>query len=86
VAKAIISATGLKWDESVLDFHKKKHAVNTLSTNQVRKGIYKDAIKAWKKYEPHLLPLLNMAGQNVKYALRTTLKGYKRPRPSPSSE
>lgn len=29
VARKIIDAASLEWDESVLDFHKKKHAVNT---------------------------------------------------------
>ena len=50
VAKKIIAATGLEWDDSVLDFHKKKHAVNTLSTTQVRKGVYKDSIQSWRRY------------------------------------
>jgi len=50
VARKIIEATGLEWDDSVLDFHKKKHAVNTLSTTQVRKGVYKDSIQSWRRY------------------------------------
>jgi hypothetical protein len=50
VAKKIIEATGLEWDASVLDFHLKKHAVNTLSTTQVRKGVYKDSLQAWLRY------------------------------------
>ena len=54
VARKIIDATGLEWDESVLDFHKKKHAVNTLSTTQVRKGVYKDSIQSWRRYVPVL--------------------------------
>jgi len=50
VARKIIDAASLEWDESVLDFHKKKHAVNTLSTTQVRKGVYKDSIQSWRRY------------------------------------
>jgi len=79
VAKAIIRSTGLPWDESVLDFHKKKHAVNTLSSTQVRKGVYKSAIKSWKKYETHLQPLVKLVGNRVKSNIKTTLPGYKKP-------
>ena len=38
-------------------FHKKKHAVNNYSNTQVRKGVYKTAIKAWKKYEKQMQAL-----------------------------
>lgn len=81
VARAIIDATGLPWDESVLDFHKKKHAVNTLSSTQVRKGVYKDGMKSWMRYEKHLKPLVALAGKRVTYELRTTLPGYIPPAP-----
>lgn len=50
IARKLIEAAGLDWDESVLDFHAKKHAVNTLSTTQVRKGVYKDSLQAWRRY------------------------------------
>mmetsp|Transcript_3336 Transcript_3336/g.4976 ORF Transcript_3336/g.4976 Transcript_3336/m.4976 type:complete len:329 (+) Transcript_3336:3-989(+) len=73
VARAIIAATGLDWDDNVLDFHKKKQAVNTLSTSQVRKGIYKDSMNAWKKYEKQLRPLFKLVGDEVEWDLKTTL-------------
>jgi tetratricopeptide (TPR) repeat protein len=72
-ARAIIIATGLDWDDSVLDFHKKKHAVNTLSTTQVRKGVYKDSLKAWMRYEKQLQPLVDLVGDRVEYNLKTSL-------------
>jgi tetratricopeptide (TPR) repeat protein len=81
VARKIIEATGLEWDDSVLDFHKKKQAVNTLSTTQVRKGIYKDSLQAWRRYEEHLAPLVKLIGGRTQYDLRTTLKGYEPPSP-----
>jgi tetratricopeptide (TPR) repeat protein len=80
VAKKIIEATGLTWDDSVLDFHKKKQAVNTLSTTQVRKGVYKDSLQAWKRYENHLAPLMQLIGKRSRYDLKTTLHGYIPPR------
>lgn len=76
VARALIDATGLPWEEDVLDFHKKKQAVNTLSTSQVRKGMYKDHFKAWKKYEKELQPLVELLGDNVEHVARTTIPGY----------
>ena len=79
MARAIIEATGLPWDDSVLEFHKKKHAVNTLSSTQVRKGVYTDSLKAWKRYEKELQPLVNLIGERVQYDLRTSVPGYKPP-------
>jgi len=76
VAPKIIEAAGVPWDPTVLDFHKKKHAVNTLSTTQVRKGVYSHHFKGWKRYEKYLEPLLDLVGSRVKYNLKTTLPGY----------
>jgi tetratricopeptide (TPR) repeat protein len=85
VAKKIIEATNLDWDDSILDFYKKKHAVNTLSTTQVRKGVYKDSLLAWRRYEKHLGPLLELVGERTKYDIKTSLPGYKKPPPSTPS-
>ncbi|KAL7558492.1 hypothetical protein ACA910_003961 [Epithemia clementina (nom. ined.)] len=79
MARAIIDAAGLDWHDSVLDFHKQKHYVNTYSTTQVRKQVYKDAVKAWKRYETQLEPLVNLLGDRAKYDQATTLPGYKKP-------
>jgi tetratricopeptide (TPR) repeat protein len=77
VARAVIRATGTPWDESVLEFHKKKHAVNTLSTTQVRKGVYRDSLKSWMRYEKQLQPLIKMLGDMVDYDLQTSLPSYR---------
>ncbi|VEU40433.1 unnamed protein product [Pseudo-nitzschia multistriata] len=79
VARRIVAATGLEWDDSILDFHKKKHAVNTLSTTQVRRGVYKDSLKSWKRYEKHLGPLLELIGERTSCGIETTLPGYEKP-------
>ena len=79
VAEAVISAAGLEWSDEILDFHKKKHAVNTYSATQVRKGIYKSAMKSWKKYESHLQPLKIALGKYSQYKIETNLPGYKAP-------
>lgn len=74
MAQAIIEATGLPWDESVLDFHTKKHAVNTYSSTQVRKNVYQDSIQSWKRYETHLAPLINLLGDYKEYNQPSTIK------------
>ena len=79
VARALIDATGLEWDPDVLNFHKKKQAVNTLSTTQVRKGVYKHHLEAWRRYEDQLQPLVKLLGNRVKFDLKTTLPGYDGP-------
>lgn len=76
VARAIISATGLEWDESVLDFHKKKHYVNTMSSTQVRKNVYKDAMKSWARYEKELGGLSELVGKRIHSEIKTTLSDY----------
>jgi tetratricopeptide (TPR) repeat protein len=80
MARAIIAATGLPWDEDVLDFHKKQHFVNTMSSTQVRKKVYKSGMKAWKRYEAELQPLVHMVGDLVDAShIQTTLPDYRPP-------
>ena len=73
IAPKIIEKVGVPWDETVLDYHKKKHAVNTLSTTQVRKGVYSHHFKGWKRYEEFLAPLLERVGNRVEFNLSTSL-------------
>lgn len=85
-ARAIIAATGLPWDDSVLEFHTKKHAVNTLSSTQVRKGVYKDSLKSWMRYEKELQHLINPIGERINYDFKTTLPGYRSSPNKPTGE
>jgi tetratricopeptide (TPR) repeat protein len=75
-ARAIVRATELPWHDDVLQFHKKKHAVNTLSSTQVRKGVYTNSLKAWMRYEAQLQPLVELIGERVEFNFKTTLPGY----------
>ncbi|HEU4499324.1 MAG TPA: sulfotransferase, partial [Sphingomicrobium sp.] len=56
-AKALIKFLGLEWNDKCLDFHKSDRPVKTASVAQVRKPIYKTAVKRWKKYGDGLKPL-----------------------------
>ena len=56
-AKALIKFIGLEWNDKCLEFHKSDRPVKTASVAQVRKPIYKTAVKRWKKYGAGLKPL-----------------------------
>jgi hypothetical protein len=58
-ARALIDFIGLKWDPKCLDFHNSDRPVKTASVAQVRKPIYKTAVKRWKKYGDGLQPLID---------------------------
>jgi tetratricopeptide (TPR) repeat protein len=47
----------LPWDDACLEFHKTRRIVKTASNAQVRRPIYTDSVKLWKKYEKQLEPL-----------------------------
>lgn len=52
----------LDWEEHCLNFQETKRMVKTPSAGQVRRKMYKGSSEAWKKYEPHLQPLLKSLG------------------------
>ena len=56
-AKELIKFLGLEWNDKCLEFHKSDRPVKTASVAQVRKPIYKTAVKRWKKYGDGLKPL-----------------------------
>jgi len=56
-SRRIIEHIGLPWDERCLKFYESNRMVRTLSYAQVRKPIYKSAVRRWKRYEKHLGPL-----------------------------
>ena len=57
VSKAMIKYLGLDWDNQVLNFHKNKRRVNTISALQVREKTYTKSINLWKKYKEELSEL-----------------------------
>jgi tetratricopeptide (TPR) repeat protein len=61
--RELLEFCGLKFDPACLDFHKTSRAVRTLSSSQVRKPIYRDAVAAWKRYESNLEPLKMALGE-----------------------
>ena len=58
-ARKLIDHVDLPWDDACLEPHKQKRAVLTASKQQVTKPIYKTSVKAWKRYEKQLEPLID---------------------------
>lgn len=56
--RALADAVGLAWSEDWLTPEQAPSQVLTASSEQVRKPIYRDSDVGWKRYEPHLAPLL----------------------------
>jgi hypothetical protein len=57
VSRRIIEFCGLPWDDRCLRFHETGRAVTTLSYDQVRRPIYRSALKASAPYAKHLAAL-----------------------------
>jgi len=55
--RKVLSYCELKWDENVLNFHKNKRRVMTVSSAQIREKIYSKSINSWKNYKNELKDL-----------------------------
>ena len=58
-SRKIFNYLGLKWENSVLEFHNNSRIVQTASNIQVRKKMYKGSSQQWEKYKSWLQPMLN---------------------------
>jgi hypothetical protein len=61
-ARRLTDFIGLEWNDACLSFHKTRRPVLTASVNQVRQPLYGDSIGRWRRYAPHLGPLLTVLG------------------------
>lgn len=50
----------LPWDDNCLRFYENQRAVKTASSEQVRQPIYSSSKHLWRKYEPHLGPMIEV--------------------------
>jgi hypothetical protein len=57
VARGLVAACGLEWEDACLNFHRTRRAVRTSSATQVRQPIYARSVDRWKHYEVHLARL-----------------------------
>ena len=56
--KPLLAFLGLDWDESVLDFHRRKSRVKTASAWQVRQPLHARSAGRWRNYEKELTAAL----------------------------
>ena len=56
-SRRLVKFIGLDWDDSCMDFYRKKRRVNTVSNLQVKKPMYSSSIGRWKHYEKYLQTL-----------------------------
>ncbi len=61
-ARAIIAHCGLEWHDDCLRFHEAERPVKTASVEQVRRPIYRSAVRKWRPDEQTLRPLLEGLG------------------------
>ena len=60
--RRMLDYCGLPFEEHCLRFWETDRAVSTPSAEQVRRPIFRDAVKQWKNYEPWLGPLKEALG------------------------
>lgn len=60
--RRLLDYLDLPFDDACLRFHQSARPVSTPSASQVRQPIYRDALEAWRAYEPWLGPLKDALG------------------------
>jgi hypothetical protein len=55
--RRMLEFCGLEFEPACLEFYKTARSVRTVSSEQVRRPIYRDGIDQWRKFEPWLGPL-----------------------------
>jgi hypothetical protein len=61
-ARRILEFCGLECEPGCVEFYKTERAVQTASSEQVRRPIFRDGLLQWRNYEPWLGPLKNNLG------------------------
>jgi tetratricopeptide (TPR) repeat protein len=59
--RRLLDFLGLSWDARCLDFHRTERVVITASKWQVRQKIHTGSAGRWRRYRPHIAPLLRLA-------------------------
>lgn len=59
-SSSLLKFLGLPQEKACSEFYKNSRQVKTASFKQVRTPIYKSSVAAWKNYEQHLQPLINV--------------------------
>jgi tetratricopeptide (TPR) repeat protein len=63
-SRRLIAFLGLDWEPACRDFHRTPRIVQTASAAQVRQPLNDRSIGRWRRYAPHLAPLLETLGSS----------------------
>jgi sulfotransferase family protein len=55
--RGLLEYCNLPFESACLRFHETQRAIRTVSSEQVRRPLYRDALEHWRQYEPWLGPL-----------------------------
>jgi tetratricopeptide (TPR) repeat protein len=65
VVRRLLAHCGLSFDPACLQFHANRRVVTTISSEQVRRPIYGDALEQWRAFEPWLGDLKDALGDII---------------------
>jgi tetratricopeptide (TPR) repeat protein len=60
--RKVLDYCGLPFEEQCLRFHETRRTVQTVSSEQVRRPLYAEAVEQWRNFEPWLGPLKDALG------------------------
>jgi hypothetical protein len=60
--RRILEFCGLEFEAACLEFYKTERSVRTVSSEQVRRPIYREGLEQWRNFEPWLGPLKSALG------------------------
>ena len=60
--RRLLDDCGLPFDEACLRFHENRRAVRTVSSEQVRRPIFRDGLEQWRRFEAWLGPMKDALG------------------------
>ena len=60
--RRLLDYCGLPFEQACLEFYANERAVRTVSSEQVRRPIFRDGLEQWRNYEPWLGPLKEALG------------------------
>ncbi len=61
--RRLLEYCGLPFEEQCLRFHETRRPVQTVSSEQVRRPLYSEAVDSWRNFEPWLGPLKDALGE-----------------------
>ena len=64
-SRRLVAACGLEWNEACLSPHRNARRINTASVWQARQPIYRTSVERWRRYEPWIGELRELAPRSL---------------------